>query len=193
MYCCILGIYGLYYYLTNTQERCSSTCIQRQKRCVLKCLLWISAVTDDFLLITGCRVLQKFVGWLGTKTNHDLFVFVNQTTHPKIKSISTFIWWIQTMPYKSSANDSLIRSLSSLFDFRNDLHYNCNCLTWALFCFRCANTLNSCFLSRDGLNFIYSIYACNLTLPVNIHSVPREWAVFLPTRLPKRSNLSLTG
>ena len=139
-------IYGLHYYLTNTWERCSSTCIQRQKRCALKCLLWISAVTDDFLLITGCRVLQKFVGWLGTKTNHDLFVFVNQTAHPKIKSISTFIWWLQTMPYKSSSDDSLIRSLSSLFDFRNDLnHYNCNCSTSALFCFRCANTLNSCF------------------------------------------------
>ena len=50
------------------------------------------------------------------------------------------------MPYKSSSDDSLIRSLSSLLDFRNDLnHYNCNCSTSALFCFRCANTLNSGF------------------------------------------------
>ena len=148
-----------------------------------------------FLLITGCRVLQKFLGWLSTKTNHDLFIFVNQTALPKMKSLSTSFQWIQTIRYKSSSDDCLTRSLSSLFNFRNDLNYNCNCSTSALFCFRCANTLNSCFifLSRDGLTFIYSIYACKLTLPVNIQSLPREWAVFLPTRSPKRSNLSLTG
>ena len=42
---------------------------------------------------------------------------------------------------------------------------------WHLFAFVARTHKIAVLLSRDGLNFIYSIYACKLTLPVNIQSV----------------------